>query len=295
MSARTPRPTSVDLLLEAFRQRSPRRLAGLAASGVRLDATDADGRTCLHLAAARGEATTVEWILEAGADPATPTRGAGADGTLPLHHAARAGCPRTCGVLLGAGADVDGIDTAGGTPLAGARGPDVVRLLVDSGADPDRPALDGRTPRDRLPAGSLDRPAVTVWMEDVESPRRGRTRGPTPVPPLIALGIEASRRGNAAVLSAVDLPAAGWVVDLPAGSAWARAVPFGGATAPVGGWDRFARRHLRVDGGRATLFEPGRRPRLASALAVLGDGVPGSHSARGSRRWILPDPYTPRP
>lgn len=96
----------VDLAHEMFdlaRAGEGQRLAAYVDAGVPVDLTDAAGNTLLMLAAYHGHA-------------------------------------RTVGLLAERGADADRVNDRGQSPLAGAvfkDEPDVVRTLVDVGADPD--------------------------------------------------------------------------------------------------------------------------------------------------------------
>ena len=94
--------------------------------------------TPLHLAAQAGAGEVVEMLLGAGADPSTPTEGAGA--ATPLHFAAASGNVRSVEALVAAGADVNAAEEAWGqTPLvfAASKGrTEAVRALLNAGADP---------------------------------------------------------------------------------------------------------------------------------------------------------------
>ncbi len=73
----------------------------------------------------------------------------------PLHAAAGYGLPRTCRVLLEAGAEPDALDTQGNTPLLwcvqqpalgrGGKYVETAALLIESGADANRPREDGKS------------------------------------------------------------------------------------------------------------------------------------------------------
>ena len=94
------------------------------------------GVTPLTLACVNRSATMVETLLDAGADPnATQWTG-----ETPLITCARTGDVETVGSLLRHGADVNANETRQGhTALMRAvagRHPDVVRALIEAGADP---------------------------------------------------------------------------------------------------------------------------------------------------------------
>ena len=103
------------------------------------------GDTALGLAAAQSQVDTVLALLSAGADPDAPGR----DGLPPLHRAAMAGATGAALALLSNGADVNLTDGASGNTalmLAANRGfVDLVRLLLDQGADVGIRAKDGWT------------------------------------------------------------------------------------------------------------------------------------------------------
>ncbi|MEU6229618.1 ankyrin repeat domain-containing protein [Streptomyces sp. NPDC047042] len=112
--------------------------------------TDRDrlGRTAVHYAAADGDADGLRVLLAGGADP----EAADDAGWTPLHFAAQAQAPSAVEVLLAAGAAADAADRHGDTPLwravfcAQGNGA-TIRLLLESGADPDRDNGHGVSPR----------------------------------------------------------------------------------------------------------------------------------------------------
>ncbi|WP_214102895.1 ankyrin repeat domain-containing protein [Acrocarpospora catenulata] len=117
-------------------------VAALHAAGLDVNGpADEAGGTLLVDAAARGPGLT-GFLLAHGADP----RRRGADGTTPL---ARARDPRTVELLVAAGADPDIPDEQGRTALhlAAAEGDaETVALLLASGARQDAADADGDTP-----------------------------------------------------------------------------------------------------------------------------------------------------
>jgi ankyrin repeat protein len=154
-----------------------RLLARLVAHGVDLDASDARGMSPLHLAAALGRGGALRDLIAAGADPSQRAP----DGQTPLGVALSAGrrdladwldwrgwslpcrpllpadLPAAAIVgdadavrrLLELGLPVDAVDGQGCTALLRAAGGGhraVVDLLLDRGADPQRPANTGATP-----------------------------------------------------------------------------------------------------------------------------------------------------
>lgn len=121
---------------------------------------DPQGRLSLHQAAVNGRTDEVARLVEAGEDVAA------ADKALltPLHMACQQGHLEVAKLLLGSGAPVDARDAYGNTPLWKAvfafqgGDPELIRLLLDAGADPDLKNNTDRSPRDM--ALTFDRPGI---------------------------------------------------------------------------------------------------------------------------------------
>ncbi|XP_035272842.1 ankyrin repeat domain-containing protein 50-like [Anguilla anguilla] len=182
-------------------------VAALLRAGARVDCADADGRTPLRAAAWAGHADIALSLLRHGAQADRADR----EGRTPLIAAAYAGHRRVAEHLLRHGARLDHQDADGRTALAVAalRAPSgggggggsggghasVVGLLVECGAEVDRPDKEGVTP---LLAAAYEghAEAVDLLLEggaDVDhADRSGRT-------PLLA----AASMGHAAVVKAL--------------------------------------------------------------------------------------------
>ena len=129
-----------------------RELLGPEAAGARerANSTSADGWPLLHLAAAFADRETVATLLAAGADvdqiSATPMRNQALHAVLALSR--DAGVTR---LLIEHGADVNAAQAAGYRPLhqvAAAGRDDLVRILLDAGADKTARCDHGKTPAD---------------------------------------------------------------------------------------------------------------------------------------------------
>lgn len=118
----------------------------LVGAGANVDAADDHGATPLDRAAENGSLAMVEALLDAGADPNL----AQASGLTPLMTAARTGNVAIVEALVSAGADLNAETTeTRSTALMWAVSEthrDVVRVLLDAGADPHVSTTSGITP-----------------------------------------------------------------------------------------------------------------------------------------------------
>lgn len=198
-------------LAAAARDGDAAGVRALLAEGVEVDAPGPQGTTALSWAAYRDDVETARSLIEAGADVGL----ANAYGEVPLYFASANGSTPFIELLLGAGADPNWIDPTGETLLmavarvgkpdaalaliqAGARvdyvqednqqtalmvavregHPEVVTVLLDHGADPNRLTRVGPEPRWVLPNSQ---PGFSFGIGIVRggSPPRGR-RAPIP-------------------------------------------------------------------------------------------------------------------
>jgi ankyrin repeat protein len=110
---------------------------------------DRDGRTPLHNAVFEGRIAAVRDLIGGGSDVNAKDRG----GRTPLHFAAQEYRVEEARLLCAGGAVVDERDMSGNSPLWRAtfcsrgRG-DLIRLLLDQGANPDMPNQSGVSPRE---------------------------------------------------------------------------------------------------------------------------------------------------
>jgi ankyrin repeat protein len=108
--------------------------------GCAVDEVTADGLRPLHIAAARGHAAMVRWLVRArGADPVAPD----ARGSTPLHLGVSGPSDDVIVTLLLAGGEALASDHNGLTPLALAarrRTPQQLQQLQQQGAGPASPA-----------------------------------------------------------------------------------------------------------------------------------------------------------
>jgi ankyrin repeat protein len=116
----------------------------------RANSRSADGWPLLHLAAAFADEATVRMLLDAGADVAqvsqTPMRNQALHAVLALSKDAA-----VTKLLIERGADVNAVQTAGYRPLHQAAVTDreeLVRMLLDAGADKSARCDRGKTPAD---------------------------------------------------------------------------------------------------------------------------------------------------
>lgn len=151
----------------------------LAADRGAARAVGADGFAPLHLAAYFGQDAAAEALLDAGADLEAEARNPSR--VRPLHSAAATGPAfaaegrlRVARLLLQRGAEIDPAQAGGWTPLQSRAlhgDAPFVALLLAHGADPLKPADDGRTALDMATAaGHKD----VVRLLDEAASRRGR-------------------------------------------------------------------------------------------------------------------------
>ena len=118
----------------------------LEAKGENMNAADGDGSTPLHMAAYKGQKSTVEYLLSRPGMFKDPVDNRG---YTPLILAASAGHSEVVDLLLGAGCDLKIACGDGGTALHKAAGQGhllVVESLLKAGADPKVADRSGKTP-----------------------------------------------------------------------------------------------------------------------------------------------------
>lgn len=107
------------------------------------------GDTGLHIAVARSDVLWVRFLLQRGGDPNIRNK----KGLAPIQLATALGFIDGVEALIKGGASVNVADQTGETPLIAAvhaRNPELVRLLLAKGADPDRNDNSGRSARDYM-------------------------------------------------------------------------------------------------------------------------------------------------
>lgn len=109
---------------------------------------DGTGETALHIVVARRDDTWLNYLLQKGANPNLADR----KGVTPLMLATQIGFADGAARLIKHKAIVDGTNRSGETPLIRAvqlRNPEMVRLLLKAGANPDkRDAVAGLSARE---------------------------------------------------------------------------------------------------------------------------------------------------
>ena len=119
----------------------------LVQAGADLDLVNYDGWPALNLAVSFSDASMVDYLLDAGADPNLTAAGNGAS-ALTSAIGAETESVEKVQLLVAAGAGIDSRAFAGLTPLelAAIDGePRTVQLLLDVGADPHGKDVEGRT------------------------------------------------------------------------------------------------------------------------------------------------------
>ena len=198
-------------LHRAAQKAGPETVAILLSAGAIVDATNPAGETPLYLAMRPGCGAVVEKLLQAGANPDHLT----ASGRTPLHQAAEWADGRVVGLLLNATATIDlpdrdssatplhlaviagnldavkalvrerrGLnarDRQGSAPLHFAMGdPEIVRVLIEAGADINQPGDGERTPlHEAIQAGHLE--TVKLLLERRADRGARSRRGETPL------------------------------------------------------------------------------------------------------------------
>lgn len=136
-------PSSASSLIEAVRECNYSLVADFLQSGAFANERDkATGDGILTIAAQLGDARLVELLIDAGADPNSPSAAS------PLDVAAGCGHLKVVELLLDAEADIDAVDEDGGTALESAAAGGhrrIVSLLLEAGANPKRKDHDGKS------------------------------------------------------------------------------------------------------------------------------------------------------
>lgn len=218
-------PSSQTPLIQAAAKGDFEIVQMLLRAGAAVDAAEAEGTTALHQAVMAGHADVVRLLLDHGADPEIQTDG---QGRRVLHTAILSSSrPEVSSLivpmLLEEGADADGVDTAGRTPLhylasdwseldsASQAGPEIpgmmVELLAMRGADVNAAGPGGDRPlhlsvrhRKRLVTQQLIHAGADVDVQNVsgDTPLHVAVRGQDLdlVKMLLAGGADVSIRNN---------------------------------------------------------------------------------------------------
>ena len=133
-------------------------------AGLDPNARDAAGYTPLIAAARAGNVAMIRLLASRGAVPNLPD--AAVNSWTPLLHAVHKDQPASIRALLDAGANANGADSYGQTPLMMAAGygyTDIVKTLLARGANPRLPMRDGVTAIDLARSGVPDIDRFTVF------------------------------------------------------------------------------------------------------------------------------------
>lgn len=103
-----------------------------------------------------GDVDTLTSLITSGVD----VNIAGKNGIQPLHQAAFYGQDEIARLLIQSGANIQGRDAFGRTPLHWAKKPGVARILMQCGADIDDSDNEGNTPLDM----TISKEVYTVMM-----------------------------------------------------------------------------------------------------------------------------------
>ena len=165
-------------------------------AGLDPNARDAAGYTPLIAASRAGNVAVMRLLASRGADPNRPD--AAVNSWTPLLHAIHKAQPASTAALLDAGANPNGTDSDGTTPLMMAAGygyTDIVKLLLAHGADPRVATRDGITALDLARSGvpDIDRFTVFACQDDTvrallaKDPKLGDHTANLPFPARIAM------------------------------------------------------------------------------------------------------------
>jgi len=144
--SRKTRPPELDLINAAL-EADWSVVFELLSQGIKPTRPDREGRTALHYAAADGLTQMAALLLKHGADSAAKDL----HNITPLHFAVKAYAPAIAKMLIIEGAEVDAPDHEGSTPLHYAAAEsfgrtEMIRILLQRGANPTRPNRCGQTP-----------------------------------------------------------------------------------------------------------------------------------------------------
>jgi ankyrin repeat protein len=144
--------------------------------GVEIEAHDNCGDTCAHLAAERGNACALDWLVRAGANVSARNQFANGSNFTPLHLTGDYNCAL---ILIAAGVDVNAVDWYGNTVIHRAAYFErdnsnfmICRALLAAGANLDISNHHGITARERL----LERDGMKIDKISIDAARRDITK-----------------------------------------------------------------------------------------------------------------------